>query len=63
MRFQIPFGVLGFLALTLLMGCGKDGWFRDRSEDYLYAKSYPMLKVPSNIHAEPFSKEYEISSK
>ena len=48
------------LTLWLLSGCGKKGWFRDRSEDYDEAKTYPSLKIPQGIQTEPFSSEYQI---
>ena len=55
--------VLGFCLLSsvnALMGCGK-GWFRDRSGDYVQEiKAEPVLKIPKDVKAEPFSTEYQI---
>jgi len=48
------------LSIWLLSGCGKKGWFHDRSQDYDEAKSCPSLKIPPSVQAEPFSSEYQI---
>jgi len=37
------------LGMLLLASCGNDGIFRDRSDDYLAAKSYPKLEIPSEL--------------
>ncbi len=57
---------LGGLLLSTLCACGKkdkaqDGWFRDRSGDYVRnAEEGPLLKVPEPTRTEPFSQDYQI---
>lgn len=48
-----------------LCACGKkdktqDGWFRDRSGDYVKGLEGPALKVLKPAQTEPFSQDYEI---
>ncbi len=62
MRLSTSFKVclMGGL-MVILLGCSNQkGWFRDRSEDYGKAVSYPTLTIPTNTHAESFSEEYQI---
>lgn len=45
----------------MLSGCGaQKKWFRDRSDDYKKAKSYPTIQIPSGVNAEACSQEYAI---
>ena len=56
--------VVFLMSLGLLSGCGstsskKDGWFRDRSEDYHQAMPLPKMKIPKDIRSDTFSDEYD----
>lgn len=55
--FKILSILIGVMALA---GCGQQGWFHDRSEDYVDAQSCPMLKVSGDMQPESFSQEYSI---
>ncbi len=62
MKNMINIVVVG-LTMTMLMGCsmkGKQGWLRDRSEDYVEAKSYPAIQIPKDLQVGSFSEEYQI---
>lgn len=50
---------LGLLCMVSACG-GQKKWFRDRSNDYQNAESYPTIKIPSGVNAESFSSEYRI---
>lgn len=49
---------LGFVSLSLLTGC--NGTVRDRSNDYVHTQAGQAVRVPADLHHEPFSQEYDI---
>ncbi len=53
--------IISLCLLSMLSACGgQKKWFRDRSNDYQDAESYPTIKIPSGVNAESFSSEYRI---
>ena len=53
--------VMSLCLLSMVSACGgQKKWFRDRSNDYQNAESYPTIKIPSGVNAEPFRSEYRI---
>ncbi len=62
---SLGLALLSALLLSTLCACSKknkaqDGWFRDRSGDYVKDTEVPVLKVPDPSKTEPFSQEYQI---
>lgn len=60
MMFKFIKIIIVSIFMTLLSGCGDTGWFRDRSNDYVEAKAYPSIKVPTDTRPSKFSEEYKI---
>jgi uncharacterized lipoprotein len=64
--FRLSVVFLSSLLLGTLCACSKqdktqEGWFRDRSGDYVKnAEEGPLLKVPEPARTEPFSQDYQI---
>lgn len=64
--FRLGLVFLSSLLLGTLGACSKkdktqEGWFRDRSGDYVKnAKEGPVLKVLEPSKTEPFSQDYQI---
>ncbi len=64
--FRLGLVFLSSLLLGTLCACSKkdktqEGWFRDRSGDYVKnAEECPVLKVPEPAKTEPFSQDYQI---
>ena len=55
--------LIAFCGICFLSGCGatgRDGWFRNRAEDYAFTRRCPCIKVPQELTPEPFSERYEI---
>ncbi len=64
-KSSLSLALLSALLLGTLCACSKknkaqDGWFRDRSGDYVKDLEGPVLKVPEPAKTEPFSQEYQI---
>ncbi|MBN8430706.1 outer membrane protein assembly factor BamC [Microbulbifer salipaludis] len=56
-------GALLCAAVTTLSGCGifgKDGYFRDRGDDYQLADSLPPLQMPEGVSSKHQEELYEI---
>ncbi len=62
-NFKYFNSVMIILSLGMMVsGCGGGTkWFRDRSDDYKKAESYPSIQIPCNVNADSFSSEYRIS--
>ena len=52
--------VLLGIVISLLTGCGQNGFFHDRSTNYADARVCPPIEIPCELSAEPFSSEYQI---
>jgi uncharacterized lipoprotein len=61
-NFKYFNSVIIILSLGMTVsGCGGETkWFRDRSNDYKKAESYPTIQIPSDVNADSFSSEYRI---
>lgn len=47
--------------LSMVSACGAEKkWFRDRSNDYKEAESYPTIKIPVGVNADSCSSEYRV---
>ncbi|WP_066966609.1 outer membrane protein assembly factor BamC [Microbulbifer sp. Q7] len=60
---KLTAGALLCAAVTTLSGCGifgKDGYFRDRGDDYQLADSLPPLQMPEGVSSKNQEELYEI---
>ncbi|QKX15782.1 outer membrane protein assembly factor BamC [Microbulbifer sp. YPW1] len=60
---KLTAGALLCAAVTTLSGCGifgKDGYFRDRGDDYQLADSLPPLQVPEGVSVKQQEELYEV---
>lgn len=66
LMFRLGLVFLSSLLLGTLCACSKkdkaqEGWFRDRSGDYVkHVEERPVLKVPEPAKTESFSEDYQI---